>query len=115
MNMQFVLATFKVSLFALVHVRNFSSSLLQREVSVDKLGPEKQIVVSSANKMVEATFEKFGRSLMYSKNKTGAIWLPCGIPTFKILLSEIELETLNVCDRSLRKLSNQLSAMPLIP
>ena len=47
-SMQLVLATFRVSLFALVQDRNFLSSLLQREVRSDKSGPEKQIVVSSA-------------------------------------------------------------------
>ena len=60
------------------------------EVSSDKSELEKQIVVSSANRMVDAILETFGKSFIYSRNKTGAIWLPWGIPIFRILWSEIE-------------------------
>ena len=66
----------------------FSSSLFKTWFKVLISFPEKNALVSSANKMNLRRFEELDMSLMHKINSRGPKMLPCGIPHVTVLWSD---------------------------
>ena len=87
--MKYVFKVLIDNLFAIHHTLSLSNSVFV--ISINSIGFLPQIlnVASSANKIVKRVLEMLGRSLIYSKKRTGPSTLPWGTPSVVFLVVDM--------------------------